>query len=98
MNVLLKNLITVALPLCLLNGGCEAVVGDFKVSSCDPEIPKVCADLGDEEDQRIGCCSEDALTIYYCGKSGAITSTRCGDSGRVCDYDPEKDFMACVEN
>lgn len=90
---------TVATVLsCLMSTGCEAIVGDYDVKGCRPEIPEICDDIGGEEEQRVGCCSEDALTIYYCDNSGNVISTNCGNSGKVCDYDAEKEFMVCVEN
>ena len=86
---------------CLVLGGlglalsaCEAVVGDFEARSCDPDPPASCADLGDADGQRLGCCDGPAETVWYC-VDGGLRELPCGDL--TCDYDPDREIMACVE-
>ena len=74
--------------------GCEAVVGDFSAEPCDPDPPGSCADLGDTDDQRRGCCDGEAAAVYYCS-DGALRTVDCGSGS--CDYDPDRDVMACME-
>ena len=75
--------------------GCEAVVGDFEVRSCEPDPPTSCADLGDADEQLVGCCNGDATVVYFC-ESGPLESRTCsGDL--TCDYNPDIDAMGCVE-
>ena len=78
----------------LLTAGCEAIVEEYDVNPCNPEEPKSCADLGDTDAQRIGCCSSEGDAFYYCN-NGVVSLVSCGE--KTCDYDPSKDIMTCVE-
>lgn len=74
--------------------GCEAIVGDYEVRSCEPDVPQSCADLGDADAQFVGCCDANAETVYFC-EGGQLESRACGEL--TCDFNPDIDAMGCVE-
>jgi hypothetical protein len=86
------KLISVLL-LMLFLAGCEMIVEDFETRSCNPDPPTSCEDLGDENQQKTGCCTPDADAVWYC-EDGVLETTACGELD--CDFDPNLEAMACV--
>lgn len=84
------SLVALFLALC----GCEAVVGDYESSPCEPDPPTQCSDIGDDTDAQLqGCCAGDAKKVYYC-KSGAL---KAGECAGTCDFNPDADGFACID-
>jgi hypothetical protein len=81
-------------PLVLMLFGCSAVVGDYEATECDPAEPAACSDLGDEDEQRVGCCTADGR-VYYC-QDGQLHHIDCSET-QVCDYNTEAEAMGCVD-
>ncbi|MDD5306211.1 MAG: hypothetical protein PHU25_02710 [Deltaproteobacteria bacterium] len=73
---------------------CEAVIEDYEVKTCDPDPPASCADLGDTDAERVGCCTDGAKAVWWC-EGGALKSLDCGEL--TCDYDTKLKTMACVD-
>jgi hypothetical protein len=72
--------------------GCEAVIEDYDTDGCKPTS---CEEIGDTDAQGVGCCSQDAETIFFC-QGGVLQEQPCtGD--RVCDYDGDLNKMVCVD-
>jgi len=73
--------------------GCEAIVEDFEAKGCPTDDPQTCADLGDEQAGKRGCCSNSEEVVWFC-ENGALVKEKCSD---VCDYDPDFEIMTCVQ-
>ncbi len=85
-------ILSIALLFLLSIVGCEAVIDDYDADGCKPTN---CEEIGDKEEQSIGCCSEDAQIIYFC-QDGKLNEQSCTEN-RVCDYDSSLNKMACID-
>ncbi len=79
--------------------GCEAVVGEYEAEPCSAvfEEGSSCSLLGNKEAQQMGCCGEDAKIVYFCADQDAGIGVQPCLDGQTCDYDPNAEFMSCVE-